>query len=154
MKSKKYPLVTLQDTKDLAVLLAKAIYFPLTCYLQGDIGIGKTTLVQNLLAKLGVTEAVVSPTFTLMQHYQVDKWEVLHLDLYRIEDPEELVYLNLPQFMGKQTLALIEWPELGGQLLPAADLHIFFTWEQETRIVEIQANNPKANALLAAIVSN
>lgn len=93
-------------------------------HLEGDLGAGKTTLARAFLRTLGVTGAVRSPTYTLIERYAVPAGEVAHLDLYRIADPGELDFLGLDDLAADAALWLVEWPERGGDVLPRADLHI------------------------------
>jgi tRNA threonylcarbamoyladenosine biosynthesis protein TsaE len=93
-------------------------------YLTGDLGAGKTTLARGLLRSLGVTGAVRSPTYTLVEIYEMGALTVLHLDLYRLSDPSELDNLGLREWARGGHLWLIEWPERGADRLPAADLII------------------------------
>jgi len=93
-------------------------------YLRGDLGAGKTTLVRGLLRSLGVTGRVRSPTYTLMEPYRVGDRNVIHLDLYRISDPLELGNLGLGDFSPRTTWWLVEWPDRGGSLLPAAEVEV------------------------------
>lgn len=92
-------------------------------YLQGELGAGKSTLARALLRALGVTGAIRSPTYTLVERYPLRSGdEALHLDLYRIGDVGELEFLGLDGT--DAALWLIEWPERGGAGLPNADLRI------------------------------
>jgi tRNA threonylcarbamoyladenosine biosynthesis protein TsaE len=95
-------------------------------YLTGDLGAGKTTLTRGLLHSLGVTGAVRSPTYTLVEIYAMGALTALHLDLYRLSDPEEIENLGLREWATGGYLWLIEWPERGAGAgrLPAADLVI------------------------------
>lgn len=93
-------------------------------YLQGDLGAGKTTLARALLGALGVTGAIRSPTYTLLEPYRAGRHEVIHLDLYRLRDAEELESLGLRDYAPERTLWLVEWPERGAGHLPAPDLVI------------------------------
>lgn len=92
--------------------------------LHGDLGAGKTTLVQGVAAGLGITEAIQSPTFGLVAEHTSslpggDCLRVLHLDLYRLEDPEELEGIGYEQFIEPEgAISLIEWPERAGDWLP------------------------------------
>ena len=93
-------------------------------YLAGDLGAGKTTLTRGLLRSLGVTGAVRSPTYTLVEIYELGGLTALHLDLYRLSDPAELDNLGLREWATGGHLWLIEWPERGEGRLPGADLVI------------------------------
>jgi tRNA threonylcarbamoyladenosine biosynthesis protein TsaE len=93
-------------------------------YLTGDLGAGKTTLTRGLLRSLGVSGPVRSPTYTLVEIYELDKLTALHLDLYRLSDPTELDNLGLREWATGGHLWLIEWPERGAGRLPGADLVI------------------------------
>ena len=96
-------------------------------YLTGDLGAGKTTLTRGLLRSLGVTGAVRSPTYTLVEIYELGPLTALHLDLYRLSDPEELGNLGLREWARGGHLWLIEWPERGAGRLPGADLVLTLT---------------------------
>ena len=93
-------------------------------WLLGDLGAGKTTLARGLLEALGVTGRIRSPTYTLMEPYDLGGSSVLHMDLYRLADPLELQNLGLADYPPQQHLWLVEWPEKGGGLLSAADLKV------------------------------
>jgi tRNA threonylcarbamoyladenosine biosynthesis protein TsaE len=97
--------------------------------LQGDLGTGKTTLVRGLLRGRGYQGPVRSPTFTLVEPYDVVDGRVYHLDLYRLGDGEELEYLGLRDMLAEPALLLIEWPERGAGWLPvpAVRIELFHT---------------------------
>jgi len=103
--------------------------------LQGDLGAGKTTLARAILGALGVAGVVPSPTFTLVQCYETDKFPVRHYDLYRIERAEELEELGLGEAL-EEGAALIEWPERARMADDA--LHVRLTIaEGDARMAEI-----------------
>ncbi|MGD0193015.1 MAG: tRNA (adenosine(37)-N6)-threonylcarbamoyltransferase complex ATPase subunit type 1 TsaE [Rhizomicrobium sp.] len=103
-------LADLNATAALAKRIAYALKPGDTVALEGDLGAGKTALARAILRALGITEAVPSPTFTLVQEYPTDRFTVRHYDLYRIEDPSELTELALDEALSEGA-ALIEWPD-------------------------------------------
>lgn len=110
-------------TEALGVRLARALPARAVVYLHGDLGAGKSTLARALLRALGVTGAIRSPTYTLVEPYALASGELaLHLDLYRIGNAGELEFLGLDP--AEARLWLVEWPERGEGALPPADLDI------------------------------
>ncbi|RYD15371.1 MAG: tRNA (adenosine(37)-N6)-threonylcarbamoyltransferase complex ATPase subunit type 1 TsaE [Lysobacteraceae bacterium] len=107
---------------DLARALAPALAAGGVVYLRGDLGAGKTTFARALLQALGVGERVKSPTYSLIESYRTGDLDIHHLDLYRIADPGELEWLGLDALWRPGSLVLVEWPQRGGDRLPAADL--------------------------------
>ena len=96
----------------------------LRVFLEGDLGAGKTTLVRGLLQALGETRTIKSPTYSLLETYERDHWHVVHLDLYRLAEPRDLLALGLSDHDHEGSLWLIEWPERGAGVLPQADLEV------------------------------
>jgi tRNA threonylcarbamoyl adenosine modification protein YjeE len=110
-------------TKRLGAQIAAGLKSGETVALWGDLGTGKTTLARAILCALGVREAVPSPTFTLVQHYDTPRLPVDHFDLYRIERESDIEQLGLGHALASGA-ALIEWPERAGSQLPSAALHV------------------------------
>ena len=91
---------------------------PLVVTISGDLGAGKTTLVQAICRGYGVKDEVTSPTFALVHEYAGAKSPVYHLDLYRLQSPDELTNLGWDELLSAAALVLIEWPDRAGDRLP------------------------------------
>jgi tRNA threonylcarbamoyladenosine biosynthesis protein TsaE len=111
-------------------------------YLSGDLGAGKTTWVRGFLAACGVTAVVRSPTYTLLELYDLGTVEALHLDLYRLQDEAELETLGLRDWARPGYLWLIEWPERAAGRLPAADLRVTLNASTRGHEVRVEAATP------------
>ncbi|MES2625044.1 MAG: tRNA (adenosine(37)-N6)-threonylcarbamoyltransferase complex ATPase subunit type 1 TsaE [Pseudomonadota bacterium] len=121
--------------------------------LRGDLGTGKTTFSRGLLRALGHKGAVKSPTYTLVEPYEIGARKIFHYDLYRLNDPAELEYLGLRDFIDDQTLTLIEWPEKGAPLLPPADLDLTLCVEGKGRRITWQAFTHYGEKLAGALAA-
>jgi tRNA threonylcarbamoyladenosine biosynthesis protein TsaE len=110
--------------------------------LQGDLGAGKTTLVRGFLRARGHHGPVRSPTYTLVEPYDLPSGQVYHLDLYRLGHGEELEYLGLRDLLDEEAVLLIEWPERAAGWLPPADLRIRIRHLPAGRQLELVAESP------------
>lgn len=120
--------------------------------LSGDLGSGKTTFARALIRALGGDEEVPSPTFTLVQTYRLARAEVWHFDLYRVERPEDIAELGLEEaFAGG--IALIEWPERAGDLLPddRLDLSFGFAASAGARTLAVTGLGARGQALAKSL---
>ncbi len=131
--------------------LAACLPAPCVIYLEGDLGTGKTTLTRGILSGLGHPGAVRSPTYTLIEPYQIGDRAVYHLDLYRLTDREELEYLGLFDLLGEESRWIIEWPDRGAGLLPPPDLRVQIDHLSEGRRLRLRDCSMTGNAILDAL---
>lgn len=120
-------------------------------YLQGELGAGKTTLTRGVLRGYGHAGAVKSPTYTLVEPYELGAVTVYHFDLYRLTDPEELELMGIRDYCRPDSLVLIEWPERGRPLLPPADVVITIRSDNNGRELEFAAQNEYGRSVLNAL---
>lgn len=95
--------------------------------LEGDLGAGKTTFTQGLAAELGVRRAVTSPTFCLVVEYPTPQLLLVHMDLYRLHDADDVLTIGWEDYLARGAVMLVEWPERAAELIPANAWHITFT---------------------------
>ncbi|MEO6696490.1 MAG: tRNA (adenosine(37)-N6)-threonylcarbamoyltransferase complex ATPase subunit type 1 TsaE [Gammaproteobacteria bacterium] len=106
-------------------------------YLKGELGAGKTTLVRGWLRALGHKGKVKSPTYTLIEPYELAGHHIYHFDLYRLTDPQELENIGARDYFLPDSICLIEWPERGAPLLPPGHLIIQIHHQDHQRRVVV-----------------
>jgi tRNA threonylcarbamoyladenosine biosynthesis protein TsaE len=138
---------------DIGAMIAKAVLASggAVIYLQGTLGMGKTTLSRAIIQALGWADKVKSPTYTLVESYDLEPLTVAHFDLYRLADPEELEFMGIRDYDQPNTLCLVEWPDRGLGILPKADLTIELTEHQSGRQLGFTAHSPTGEQLCAEI---
>ncbi len=122
-------------------------------WLEGQLGAGKTTLARAILHGRGYNGRVKSPTYTLVEPYELADGVVYHIDLYRLADAEELEWLGLRDLLESSSLLLVEWPERGAGVLPDADLCIRITPAGQGRMVSLEARSPLGHKMLGGVDS-
>lgn len=115
-------------------------------WLVGDLGAGKTTLSRGLIRAAGHAGAVKSPTFTLVEPYELGQHTIYHFDLYRLADPEELEFLGIRDYFSDNSLCLIEWPAKGQGMLPQPDLVINIMIDGDGRRLQIDGHGERGLA--------
>lgn len=141
------------ETLKFGDLLGEACQGSGCIHLQGDLGTGKTTLSRGIVRHFGYQGAVKSPTFTLVEPYELGDYRIYHFDLYRLEDPAELEFLGVDEYFSQDSLCLVEWPEKGAGFLPDPDLVVELQVVNRGRKIKL---NPCSNLgkLMAARLKN
>lgn len=121
--------------------------------LAGELGAGKTTLVRGLLRGLGHVGAVRSPTYTLLEPYELADTVVWHLDLYRVAAADELDAIGLREAFDGSVLMLVEWPERAGAALPVADLRLTLAYDGDGRSLAAAAGTERGRVWQQALES-
>jgi tRNA threonylcarbamoyladenosine biosynthesis protein TsaE len=136
-----YILKDEHETLAFAAKLAKIIPPKALIFLNGPLGAGKTTLVRGILRASGHQGSTKSPTYTLVEPYQLNDRTFYHFDLYRLGDPEELEYIGIRDYLDDIAVCLVEWPEKGQGFMPDADLVINLNYEGEARSITLEKSD-------------
>lgn len=154
MRSYSITLQTEAQTLTLAARVASAIEGGMVVFLQGDLGAGKTTFCRGLIQALGHKGNVKSPTYTLVEPYDLPTMQVFHFDLYRVHDAEELEFMGIRDYFHEKSVCLVEWPERGAGMLPAADLTLALSLNNSERALLLSAHTVRACNVLTALTTS
>lgn len=112
------------ELEDWGEELGRSSVAPLLITLTGELGVGKTTLAKAICRGYGVKEDITSPTYALVHQYSAERSPVFHIDLYRLDASDQLTNLGWDDILSSHSLVLVEWPERGGERIPADHLPI------------------------------
>lgn len=113
-----------EETLNLGELIGQKVSLGNVITIDGDLGVGKTVLAQGIARGLGITEHVVSPTFTIIQEYTDGRIPLYHFDVYRIEDPDEMYEVGYEEYFYGDGVCVIEWAELIEEMIPGDHIKI------------------------------
>ena len=147
-------LSTEDQTEALGRQLAAELTAPVTIYLTGDLGVGKTRLSRAILHGLGHAGTVKSPTYTIVEPYEFAQFTIYHFDLYRLTDPSELEFMGIRDYFSGSTIVLIEWPENGQGFVNDADLIIQLSFANTGRHCQLMAKSEVGIKLLEQLNQN
>lgn len=131
-----------EATRELGFRLGRELKSGDVVALEGPLGAGKTVFVQGLAGALGITEAVSSPTFTIISEYR-GSMTLYHMDLYRLNTPEEFAFLGVEEIIEGDGVTVVEWSEKAGDELPERSIRVNITIGEDGERL-IQVGQPKA----------
>jgi tRNA threonylcarbamoyladenosine biosynthesis protein TsaE len=135
-------------TQLLGIELAAVCGAGAVIYFYGDLGAGKTTLIRGFLRGLGFAGRVKSPTYTLVEPYEIDTQKIFHFDLYRVQNSRELEFFGWQDYFIPQAICLVEWPQNAGELLPCPDVSCYIMSSSTGRQIRLEASSPHGHQIL------
>jgi tRNA threonylcarbamoyladenosine biosynthesis protein TsaE len=140
-------------TLALGAAIARQLTPGLVIYLYGNLGAGKTTLSRGILRGLGFDGKVKSPTYALVEVYELSRINLYHFDLYRFNDALEWEEAGFREYFNDTSVCLVEWPEKAAELLPAPDISLYLTPDGDARNAELVAITPGGSTCLNQLLS-
>lgn len=140
-----------EATEQLGAALAGGIAPGRVLHLKGELGSGKTTLVRGLLHELGYPGRVKSPTYTLVEPYELSSLHFYHFDFYRLRDEQEWLSSGFREYFNPDSACVVEWPERAGRTLPAPDVEVRLEHAGEARRAHLRACTPAGEGWLSSL---
>ncbi len=135
-------------TLELGTQLASELAPGMLLALRGSLGAGKTTLARGILRGLGFEGRVKSPTYSLVELYELSRLDLYHFDFYRFEDPNELIESGLQDAFNDTNVCIVEWPEKADKFLPAADIEVTLSMTDSGRTAMLTAHSENGKRCL------
>lgn len=143
------------DLLSCGIALAKVIDHEAVIFLYGPLGAGKTTFCRGFLRGLGYEGKVKSPTYTLVEPYEIAGKTIYHFDFYRMTDASELHHSGIEDYFASPAICLVEWPEVGLSLLPSPDIVCYLAFAKEGRDLVFEARSLRGEKIITQLkVSN
>jgi len=135
-----YNVKSVEESWEVAAKVVKLLKPGAVLALHGDLGAGKTTFMQGVGLALGVTKPVTSPTFTLSGEYDTPSFKLVHMDLYRLTSPDDLLAIGYLEHLENGAVVAVEWPERAEDLIPDHAVHIWLELgeEMEDRTIRVE----------------
>lgn len=145
-------LPTERASEDVAATLATKLMSPLVLAFSGDIGAGKTTFIRAMLRAMGVTGAIKSPTFSLVESYQINHLHIHHFDLYRVHDESELDFIGFRDYFTPDAICCIEWPERVASCMNQVDIAFALSLKGAGREMHARAFSSAGTSMLSCFL--
>lgn len=141
------------DMLALAAKLAPFVPAGAVIFLEGNLGAGKTTFTRGFLHALGHVGKVKSPTYTLVEPYELTHRTVYHFDLYRLTSPQALLHMGVQDYFNAESICILEWPDKGQPLLPIPDLRCQIDFLETGRSVKLTSHTMLGQGILQHLSS-
>lgn len=145
-------IATVEEMEQFAASFVEHLDLIKTIYFAGDLGAGKTSFVRGLLHALGYSGTVKSPTFTLVEPYNLQGRDIYHFDLYRVNDPEELEAIGIRDYFEDSAMCLVEWPEKAKEFLDSPDVLMKIDYNGQARTVSLISGSETGKLFIAKLL--